>query len=39
MKGETVEPRPDLVQEIVSEVGLEDFQFLYVPQRPIYGLR
>ena len=26
-EGETVEPRPDLVQEIVSEVGLEDFQF------------
>jgi hypothetical protein len=26
-EGETLEPRPDLVQEIVSEVGMEDFQF------------
>ena len=25
--GETVEPRPDLIQEIVSEVGVEDFKF------------
>lgn len=26
-EGETVEPRPDLIQEIVSEVGVEDFKF------------
>ncbi len=26
-EGETVEPRPDLVQEIISEVGVEDFKF------------
>jgi hypothetical protein len=25
--GETIEPRPDLVQEILSEVGRDDFQF------------
>ncbi|HEY9666813.1 MAG TPA: PIN-like domain-containing protein [Coleofasciculaceae cyanobacterium] len=25
--GESIEPRPDLIQEIVSEVGLENFQF------------
>jgi hypothetical protein len=26
-EGETLEPRPDLIQEILSEVGVEDFQF------------
>lgn len=26
-EGETLAPRPDLVQEILSEVGIEDFQF------------
>lgn len=26
-EGETVEPRPDLIQEILSEVGVEDFKF------------
>ncbi len=26
-EGETVEPRPDLIQEILSEVGIEDFKF------------
>ncbi|MBW4651102.1 MAG: DUF4935 domain-containing protein [Kastovskya adunca ATA6-11-RM4] len=26
-EGETIEPRPDLVQEILSEVGLEEFKF------------
>ncbi len=25
--GETIEPRPDLIQEILSEVGIEDFKF------------
>ena len=26
-EGETIEPRPDLIQEILSEVGVEDFHF------------
>lgn len=26
-EGETIEPRPDLIQEILSEVGIEDFKF------------
>jgi hypothetical protein len=26
-KGESIEPRPDLIQEIISEVGVEGFQF------------
>ncbi|HEY9633139.1 MAG TPA: PIN domain-containing protein [Coleofasciculaceae cyanobacterium] len=26
-EGETIEPRPDLIQEILSEVGVEDFKF------------
>jgi hypothetical protein len=30
-EGEIIEPRPDLIQEIISEVGVEGFQFYMYP--------